>query len=68
MNNINQAKRVEALEREEGALKPPAWFVALAGMCGVAPDDVKADPALRTLEDLVIDAQNQGKAGTDDDA
>lgn len=68
MNNINQAKRVEALEREKDAVKPPAWFVALVGMCGVAPEDVKADPALRTLEDLVIDAQDQGKAGTDDDA
>lgn len=68
MNNINQAKRVEALERENDAVKPPAWFAALAGMCGVAPDDLKADPALRTLEDLVIDAQDQGKAGTDDDA
>lgn len=63
MNNINQAKRVEALEREKDAVKPPAWFAALAGMCGVAPDDVKADPALRTLEDLVIDTEGQGMGG-----
>ncbi|MDZ4290738.1 MAG: hypothetical protein U1C47_02310 [Hydrogenophaga sp.] len=51
MSNLNT--RVEKLELATQRTKPPVWLVALAGMCGIAPEDVEVPPGVMTIEDLV---------------
>lgn len=55
--------RVEKLEQATHRTKPPVWLVALAGMDGIAPEDVEAPPGVMTIEDLVAGANEPDTAG-----
>lgn len=60
MGSLNT--RVEKLEQATHRTKPPKWYVALCGMCGIAPEDVDAGP-VQTIEDVIAGPDEPDTAG-----